>query len=56
MSFSYNSFDLSRIGSSSLIDELKLAFDVSRPMYEFFAMCYDILIADGLIKPEDFIR
>lgn len=56
MSFSYNSFDLSRIGSSSLIDELKLAFDISRPMYEFFAMCYDILIADGLIKPEDLIR
>ena len=56
MSFSYNSFDLSRIGTSALIDELKLAFDIARPMYEFFMDCYEILIADGIIKPEDYDR
>lgn len=56
MSFSYNSFDLSRIGTSALIDELKLAFDIARPMYEFFMDCYEILIADGIIKPEDYER
>lgn len=52
MSFSYNNFDLSRIATPALIDELKLAFDIARPMYEFWADCYDIMIAEGLIKPE----
>lgn len=56
MSFSYNSSDLSRINTPELIDELRLAFDIARPMYEFFIDCYDILIADGVIKPEDYER
>lgn len=56
MCFSYNSTDMQRINTPSLIDELKLAFDIARPMYEFFADCYDILIADGLIRPEDYER
>lgn len=56
MSFSYNSFDLSRINTPELINELKLAFDIARPMYEFFIDCYDLMIAEGLIKPEDYER
>lgn len=56
MSFSYNSIDLNRINTPALIDELKLAFDIARPMYEFFMDCYEILIADGIIKPEDYER
>lgn len=56
MSFSYNSLDMSRINTPALIDELRLAFDIARPMYEFFADCYDILIAEGLVKPEDYER
>ena len=29
-SFTYNSFDMSRIASSTIIDEMKLAFDIAR--------------------------
>ena len=53
MSFSYSNSDLTKIATPALIDEMKLAFDIARPMYEFFADCYDIMIADGLIKPEN---
>ncbi len=56
MSFTYNSVDMKRIDTPALIDELKLAFDIARPMYEFFADCYDIMIAEGLIRPEDYER
>lgn len=53
ISFCYTSEDLSRIGSPSLIDEMKLAFDISRPMYEFFIEAYERMMHEGLIKPEE---
>lgn len=56
MSFVYYSNDLSRIASPALIDELKLAFDIARPMYEFFIDVFDGLMSEGLIKPDDYYR
>ncbi len=56
MEFSYGSFDMKRINSPSLIDELKLAFDLARPMYSFWADAYDNMLDKGIIKPEDAIR
>lgn len=56
MEFSYSSFDMNRINSPSLIDELKLAFDLARPMYSFWANAYDNMLDKGIIKPEDAIR
>ena len=56
MEFSYSSFDMNRINSPSLIDELKLAFDLARPMYSFWADAYDNMLDKGIIKPEDTIR
>ena len=56
MEFSYSSFDMNRINSPSLIDELKLAFDLARPMYAFWADAYDNMLDKGIIKPEDAIR
>ena len=56
MEFSYSSFDMNRINSPSLIDELKLALDLARPMYSFWADAYDNMLDKGIIKPEDAIR
>ncbi len=56
MQFSYNTFDMSKLNSSSLIDEMKLAFDLARPMYSFWADAYDKMMQEGIIKPEDLIR
>lgn len=56
MEFSYGSFDMNRINSPSLIDELKLAFDLARPMYSFWADAYDNMLDKGIIKPEDAMR
>ncbi len=56
MEFSHSSFDMNRINSPSLIDELKLAFDLARPMYSFWADAYDNMLDKGIIKPEDAIR
>ena len=56
MEFSYSSFDMNKINSPSLIDELKLAFDLARPMYSFWANAYDNMLDKGIIKPEDAIR
>ena len=56
MEFSYSSFDMNRINSPSLIDELKLAFDLARPIYSFWADAYDNMLDKGIIKPEDAIR
>lgn len=56
MEFSYSSFDMNRINFPSLIDELKLAFDLARPMYSFWADAYDNMLDKGIIKPEDTIR
>lgn len=56
MSFTYYNSDLSRINSPALIDELKLSFDIARPMYDFFIKAYENMMNDGLIKPEDYYR
>lgn len=56
MSFCYYSDDMSRINTPALIDELRLAFDIARPMYEFFIEAYESMMNQGLIKPEDYIR
>ena len=56
MEFSYSSFDMNRINFPSLIDELKLAFDLARPMYSFWADAYDNMLDKCIIKPEDTIR
>lgn len=56
MEFSHSSFDMNRINFPSLIDELKLAFDLARPMYSFWADAYDNMLDKGIIKPEDTIR
>lgn len=53
MSFSYYSTDLSRINTPALIDELKLAFDIARPMYDFFLEAHTRMMYEGLIKPEE---
>ena len=47
---------MSRINTPALIDELRLAFDIARPMYEFFIEAYESMMNQGLIKPEDYIR
>lgn len=56
MSFCYYSDDMSRINTPKLIDELRLAFDIARPMYEFFIEAYESMMNQGLIKPEDYVR
>lgn len=56
IAFSYYCDDLSRINTPALIDELKLAFDIARPMYEFLIEAYENMMNKGLIKPEDFNR
>lgn len=53
MAFSYNSFDLDRLNSQSLIDEMKLAFDIARPMYDFFIEAHERMMKEGYIKPEE---
>lgn len=50
--FSYYNYDISRMNTPALIDEMKLAFDIARPMYDFFAEAYDKMLQEGMIKPE----
>ncbi len=51
--FQYNSSDLAKLIDSSLIDEMKLAFDIASPMYEFMIEAFEKMMLEGLIKPED---
>ncbi|MBR4241720.1 MAG: DUF2461 family protein [Eubacterium sp.] len=51
--FSYRSFDIQRINSSEIINEMKLAFDIARPMYEFMLEAHKKMMSEGLIKPEE---
>ncbi|MCR5207331.1 MAG: DUF2461 domain-containing protein [Eubacterium sp.] len=53
MAFSYDCYDMERLNSTALIDEMRLAFDIARPMYEFFIEAHQRMMDDGLIKPED---
>ena len=50
--FSYNCFDIERMNSPALIDEIKLAFDIARPMYDFMIEAHERMMKEGLIKPE----
>ncbi|MBR3150032.1 MAG: DUF2461 family protein [Eubacterium sp.] len=50
--FSYNCFDMERLNSTELINEMKLAFDIARPMYEFMLEAHERMMKEGLIKPE----
>ena len=52
-SFTYNSVYMSRIASSTIIDEMRLAFDIARPMYEFMIEAHEKMMHEGLIKPEE---
>ena len=56
MSFSYYSSDLGVINSTQLIEDMKKSFSLARPMYDFFIEAYEKMMADGLIKPEDYNR
>ncbi len=51
--FYYNGFDMQRINSPELINEMKLAFDIARPMYEFMLEAHTRMMNEGLIKPEE---
>ena len=44
---------MSRIASSTIIDEMRLAFDIARPMYEFMIEAHEKMMLEGLIKPEE---
>lgn len=52
-SFSYNDSNVENLNNPSLIDELKLAFDIARPMYEFIIEAHEKMMIEGLIKSED---
>ena len=51
-SFTYNSLDMKKINSTAVIDEMKLSFDIARPMYEFMTEAHERMMYEGLIKPE----
>ena len=53
MAFSYDCYDMERLKSTALIDEMRLAFDIARPMYEIFIEAHERMMKDGVIKPED---
>ena len=50
--FSYTCHDIQQMNTPALIDEIKLAFDIARPMYEFMIDAYERMLQEGLIKPE----
>ena len=50
--FVYNCFDINGMNSPALIDEMRLAFDIARPMYEFMIEAHERMMLEGLIKPE----
>lgn len=51
-SFSYNAVDMEHLNDKSLIDEMRLAFDIARPMYEFMIEAHERMMLEGLIRPE----
>lgn len=56
MEFSYWSTDLSKIGTTDIIDELRLMVDLSSPMYQFLIEAYDKAISEGVINKDDYKR
>jgi uncharacterized protein (DUF2461 family) len=51
-SFSYTAYDMQRLDSQAIIDEMRLAFDIARPMYDFMIEAFERMMLEGLIKPE----
>jgi len=51
--FYYNGYDMSRINSPKIINEMRLAFDIARPMYDFLLEAHTKMMQEGLIKPEE---
>lgn len=56
MEFSYWSNDLKKIGTTDIIDELRLMIDLSSPMYQFLIEAYDKAISEGEINADDYKR
>ena len=52
LQFYYTCSDLERMNTPELINEMKLAFDIARPMYDFMIEAHERLMHEGLIKPE----
>lgn len=50
--FEYVNQNMSKLGESAIIDEMKLAFDIAAPMYEFMIEAYERMMQEGLIQPE----
>lgn len=51
--FTYYSADMDRIANPGIIDEMKLAFDIARPMYDFMTEAHERMMYEGLIKAEN---
>lgn len=56
MEFSYWNDNLENIGSTKLIDELRLMVDISSPMYKFLIEAYDKAVSEGVINADDYKR
>lgn len=54
--FSYWSNNLENIGTTKIIDELRLMVDISSPMYEFLIEAYDKAVSEGVINADDYKR
>ena len=52
-SFTYRDFNILNMNTPSLIDEMRLCFDIARPMYDFMLKAYCIMLDEGMIKPEE---
>ncbi len=56
MEFSYWNDNLENIGTTKIIDELRLMMDISSPMYKFLIEAYDKAISEGVINADDYKR
>lgn len=56
MEFSYWNSNLENIGTTKIIDELRLMMDLSSPMYKFLIEAYDKAISEGVINADDYKR
>ena len=52
-SFTYRDINILNMNTPLLIDEMRLCFDIARPMYDFMLKAYCIMLDEGLIKPEE---
>lgn len=56
MEFSYWNNNLENIGTTKIIDELRLMIDLSSPMYQFLIDAYDKAVSEGVINADDYKR